>query len=250
MDKFTRIVENPDTGSQVLFIDSRYYQKNDKWFPGISTILDVVSKGKEYDKWLKSVGMNADYISRQAMDSGSKIHSAIEQLLKGEEVIFGTMENGAFYSRDEWVKISKFMDFYTEFKPETIAIEKVLVSEKLGFGSQIDYVCKLNGKIIIVDHKSGGIYDSALLQLGAYVKLWEEFYPKMKIDGAAVLHLDSTHRGRDSKGKEIQGRGWKLQFIEELDKQWDDFTHVLAIWKRKNPDYKPFNSEYPASYKL
>jgi len=62
--------------------------------------------------------------------------------------------------------------------------------------------------------------------------------------------LDSTHRGRDAKGKSIQGVGWKLVEIDEIDKHWEDFKHIHAIWKRKNPDYKPFNLTYPASYSL
>jgi hypothetical protein len=249
MDAFTNIVDT-EHGTQVQFIDSRYYKLNDKWFPGISTILDVVSKGKEYDKWLMANGFNAKTLAREAMEQGSKVHGAIEQLLKGNEVLFGTMDAGAFYTRNEWVMVNKFMDFYTGFNPKTIAVEKVLVSEKLGFGSQLDYICELNGKRIIIDHKSGNLYDSALMQLSAYVKLWNESFPSMKVEGAAVLHLESTHRGRDKSGKEIQGKGWKLVPIEDLDKHYEDFTHVQKIWERKNPDYAPFNAIYPASLKI
>ena len=249
MDKFMNIVES-DTGKQVKWIDSRYYEKNGKYFPGISTILNVVSKGSQYETWLKSNGFNADYLAREAMNRGSKVHEGIQLLLEGQELIFGTIEKGAFYSRDEWRLINKFVDFYITFKPETVAIEKVLVSEKLGFGSQLDYVCLIGGVRWLIDHKTGNLYDSAKMQVSAYKQLWNEYYPEQPINKVGVMHLESTHRGRDSKGKEMQGIGWKLVEVEETDKHYEDFTHVLAMWNRQNPNYKPFNEEYPAQIKL
>lgn len=243
--------EETDTGKQVKFIDSRYYTKDNKtWYPGITTILNVLSKGKQYEDWLKSNGFNADYIARQAMEQGSQVHELIQRLLLGEEVIFGTIEQGAFYTRDVWAMVSKFIDFYTEFKPKTIAIEKVLVSDVLRFGSQLDYVCLLNGERWVIDHKTGSLYETAYLQIASYVQLWNEYFPKEPIQKAGILHLGSSHKGRDKSGKEIQGYGWKLIEVADIEKQWQDFLHVQALWERSNPDYKPFNVIYPSSYKL
>lgn len=239
------------TGEQVKFIDSRYYTRdNEHWYPGITTILSVLSKGKQYENWLKANGFNADLIAEKAMHEGSRIHEAVQMLLEGQEIRFGTMETGAYYSRTEWVKISRFMDFYTTFKPQTIAVEKVLVSDILRFGSQLDYVCMLDGKRWIIDHKSGSVYDTASIQLASYVKLWNEYFPKEPIECAGILHLDAMTRGRDKSGKAIQGEGWKLIPVEDLDKNWEDFLHLQAIWERQNPNYKPFLVEYPVTYKL
>lgn len=38
--------------------------------------------------------------------------------------------------------------------------------------------------------------------------------------------------------------------MEDLDKNWEDFLHLQAIWERQNPNYKPFLVEYPVTYKL
>jgi hypothetical protein len=249
MDNFTNIIKT-DTGEQVHFIDSRYYTKDHiNWYPGVTAILGVKSKGKQYENWLKSNGFNADYLAKTAMEQGSRVHQAIQNLLIGEEVKFGTMEQ-VYYSREEWVMISRFIDFYTEFKPETIAVEAVLVSDKLQFGTQLDYVCKLNGELYYLDHKTGSLYDSASMQIAASIKLWNEYYPETPITKGGVLHLDSAHRGRDKTGKKIQGQGWQLVEIDNIEGNWQDFEHLHAIWKRDNPDYKPFNVSYPASYKL
>lgn len=243
--------ELDSTGEQVHFIDTRYYTRDQvHWYAGVTTILAVMSKGKQYENWLKANGFNADLISQKAMEQGSRIHEAIQMLLEGQEIKFGTMETGAYYSREEWTIISRFIDFYTAFKPQTVAIEKVLVSDILKYGSQLDYVCILNGERWIIDHKTGSVYDTASMQVASYVKLWNEYFPKEPIDHAGILHLDSMHKGRDRNGKEIQGEGWKLIEVKDIDKHFEDFKHLQAIWERQNPDYKPFLLKFPAAYKL
>jgi hypothetical protein len=244
--------ENHDEhGKLVKFVDSRFYmlpEKPDTYFPGVTTILNVIDKGDQYKHWLQSNGFNADVLARQAMDQGSHVHEAIQDFLNGKEIRWAT-EEVKFYTRHEWEMISRFIDFYTAFKPQTVVVERVLVSEKLGYGTQLDYVCKLNGELIYIDHKTGSVYDSANMQIAASIKLWNECLPD-KITKGAVLHLESAHRGRDSKGKSIQGKGWKLIEIENLEKEWEDFQHVQAIWKRKNPVIKPFNKVYPDRYSI
>ena len=249
MDNFINIIDT-DTGRQVNFLDSRYYTKDEKqWYPGVTNILSVVSKGKQYENWLKSNGFNADILAERAMTQGSHVHEAIETLLKGGEVIFGNYER-MNYTRNEWIMISRFIDFYTEFKPQTVAVEQVLVSDKLQFGTQLDYVCKLGDELIYIDHKTGSLYDSASMQIAASIQLWNEYFPQNPITKGAVLHLDSAHRGRDRQGKKIQGEGWILTEIEDIEKNWKDFQSIHQIWKRQNADYKPFNQTYPASYSL
>jgi hypothetical protein len=251
MNEFINITDT-DTGKQVNFIDSRYYTKDSvRWFPGITNILNTIDKGDQYKKWLQSNGFNSDVLAREAMDQGSHVHRAIQDLLNGKVVTFADVETEKLhYTRNEWIMISRFMDFYENFHPETIAVEKVLVSDILQFGTQLDYVCKLNGELIYIDHKTGSLYDSASMQIAASIQLWNEYTPKRMITRGAVLHLDSTHRGRDKSGKSIQGQGWILKYIDDIDKHWGDFKHIQAIWQRHNEDYKPFNLSYPATYKL
>lgn len=118
MDNFINIVQT-SAGEQVHFIDSRYYTKDhEKWYPGVTAILGVMGKGKAYEMWLKSNGFNADILAERAMSQGSRVHQAIQDLLEGKEVKFGTI-GAPLFSRNEWVMISRFIDFYTEFKPKT-----------------------------------------------------------------------------------------------------------------------------------
>lgn len=246
-NNFINLIET-ESGEQVQFIDARYYTKdNIKYFPGISEILNVLSKGRQYEMWLKSNGFNADVLARDAMKQGSNVHAAIQMFLMGMELSFGELGKPN-YTRNEWIMINRFMDFYENFHPKTIAVEKVVVSEILKFGSQLDYVCELNGETWLIDHKTGNLYDTALMQVSAYTHLWNEYFPIQKIQRVGILHLDSTHRGRDKAGKSIQGQGWKLVEVENIEGHWEDFKHVQALWLRQNPSYAPFNLTYPAKF--
>jgi hypothetical protein len=243
--------ENHDPEHQrITFPDARFYTKdNVNWLPGVTTILNVIDKGDQYRKWLQSNGFNADTLSREAMEQGSHVHEGIQDFLKGKEIRWANDDGKKFYTKKEWQLISRFIDFFSGFSPKSLAVERILVSEKLGYGSQLDYVCEISGEVWLIDHKTGSLYDSAYMQLAALRELWNEFNDR-KIDKCGVMHLESAHRGRDSKGKSIQGKGWKLVECENTDRDFEDFLHVQAIWKRKNPNFQPFTQTYPDRYSI
>jgi len=246
-------IEIDDVGKQCKFIDGRFYlSPSGRWLPGYTEVMSVISKGSHYERFLMSNGFNAQIIAREAMEQGSKVHHAIEQFLKDNPVEIKEREDGTYnYTEEEWKRISKFMDFYAEFQPEVIGVESVMASDNLGYGSQLDLICRMpifDNQLIYIDHKTGGLYDTVDMQLAASAMLWNSTYPDLPIQMVAVLHLDAQTRGRDKKGKNIQGKGWKLEIYEDYAKSFNDFQHVFAIWKRKNPDFKPMNVTLPASY--
>jgi hypothetical protein len=243
MEQFTN---HDPIGKRVTFIDSRFYTRDDEhYYPGVTTVLNSLAKGKQYEQWLKSNGFNSDVLMRDAMEQGSIVHEAVQDFLLGKELQWCNEDGKVNYSKKSWNMIFRFVDFYTEFKPETIAVEMIIVSDKLQIGSQLDYVCKINGERWLIDHKTGSLYDTANIQLAALKQLWDEYYPKEKIDRCGIMHLDSTHRGRDAKGKKMQGIGWSLVEVEDVSERWQHFQHVHAIWKMQNPNFKPANYSMP-----
>lgn|SRR5512133_737536 len=249
MDKWTSY---DPVGKQIQFLDGRFYTKdNVSYYPGITTILGALDKGPQYKKWLQTNGINADWLAREAMDRGSRVHEAIQRFLLGEEVRWGTDDNQPIYHKDEWEMLAKFIDFYHGFKPKVIAVEIVIVSDTLQFGSQLDLICEIPGRdgLWYIDHKSGSLYDSAEMQLAAGAILWNECFPENPIKNTALLHLEAATRGRDKTGKQMQGRGWALKEIGEIEENWIDFAHVHAVWKRKNPNFRPMILTFPDRYK-
>ena len=57
------------------------------------------------------------------MDQGSHVHKAIQDLLNDKVITFADIDTERLnYTRKEWVMISRFMDFYLNFNPVTVAV--------------------------------------------------------------------------------------------------------------------------------
>ncbi len=234
---------------QINFADERFYTKdNATFYPSVTSVLSHYPKGYGFEDWLKSVGYNSEIILQRAGEQGSKIHDAIDSFLKGNEILW----TGDNYSEDEWKMITKFMEFWNTNEPEIIANEQNLVSDRYRLGGTIDLVCKLKGKIYLIDYKSSNaLYKTHELQIATYAMLWNEV-SDAQIEATGILWLKAAARGADKKGDKIQGAGWQLKddFGRHYSEAFKIFEHLRAIWDEENPDAKPKNLVYPDRYKM
>lgn len=248
-----KVIHNKDN-KQITFLDERFYfdDKTGTYHPSATTVLNAYPKGFGYIQWLKDLGSNADEVMKRAGDQGSRIHDAIESFFLGTELkwIEDEKEN---YTLDEWLMLLKFHEFYTTYKPKQIVVEESLVSPKLGFGGTLDLVCTMPAfpnEVWYIDWKSGGaIYKTNKIQCAAYQALWNET-KKKKITRVACLHLRSATRGPDKSGKKIQGKGWKLDEVENPEHDYKLFRHTQVLWREENPNPKPKNMVYPDRIKM
>ena len=241
-------IVHDDVLEQITFLDERFYfdKKTETYHPSATTVLEVYPKGYGFTQWLKDLGSNADEVVKRAQEQGTNVHNAIESFLNGEELKWceGEKEN---YTLDEWMMILRFYEFYQTYNPEVIAVEESLVSPELGFGGTLDLVCTLPAfpnDVWYLDWKSGGaIYKSNKIQGAAYWKLWNSL-KKQKITRVGCFHLRALTRGPDKTGKKIQGKGWKVDEVEDLEHEYRLFEHAQVIWKEENPNPKPKNIVY------
>lgn len=245
--RFTKLDSNL---KQITLLDQRYYQYNDEYFPSVSHILSCYPKGKYFEDWLKSYGLNADAIAEKAAFEGTQVHNAIEQLLLGKEIKWIDSKGHANYSLDVWKMILKFIDFYNTFQPEIISSEKQIYSVEHKYAGTTDLVLKIKDKIYLMDIKtSNSLHYTYDLQLAAYKVAWEEREP-IKIDEVGILWLKASTRGYDKKGEKIQGEGWQFKQLENIDESFKIFKHVQAIYLVENPECKPYSKIYPTSVKI
>jgi hypothetical protein len=252
-----KIIHNNDI-EQITFLDERFYldEKTQTYFPSVNTILDVYPKGWGFQQWLKEMGSNADEVLRKAGEQGTNIHDMIQRFLNGEEIKWieteptasGVIMGRDNYSIEEWLMFLKFVEFYKTYKPETIAVELSMVDAELGFGGTLDYICKIPmfpNDIWMIDWKSGGsIYKSNKIQQSAYQKIWNK-QRKEQITRLGLAHLKANTRGSDKTEKVMQGKGWKIDEIENPEHLYKLFEYSQAIWKEENPNPKPKNMVYP-----
>jgi hypothetical protein len=118
----------------------------------------------------------------KAADAGTYIHNYIESFVLGENPARPVNES---LNR----VIDDFMEWWNKTNIEVIAPEQVFCSPTLGLAGTADLVCKVDGKLTIMDWKTGsGIYPEMFLQLAAYALMWEEEHPDQPIEQLYVVN--------------------------------------------------------------
>lgn len=193
-----------------------------------TTILNKVTPLPSYlEKWRAEYGLKkADEIASQSAKYGTLLHICIADFLKNRKFDLLTLdariytyirENFITFDTHKWEEklkqdLTAFAKFTRDYDVEPLAVEIVLISERLKYGGAIDLVCKMrigtgeNGKILksdikvdkggqivadktrvitaVIDFKSGrhGFSDSNAAQVHMYRNLWMEYYPHIPID--------------------------------------------------------------------
>jgi len=243
-----RIIEYSNDNKQINILDTRYYRRNNKYYPSVSSILNYFPKGKYFEDFIKSNGFNSDIIAQKAAYEGTQVHKAVEKFLDGEEIIWVDQDGVAQYNLDVWKMILKFTQFWKEYKPELIASEYHLFSDEYMFAGTTDLVVKMGEKYKMIDIKtSNSLHTSQKLQLAAYAQAWNETHD-VHIEEIDILWLKAATRG-PAKDK-IQGSGWQLKSAGDINSNFEMFKKIYDIYKIENPDDEPVFLSLPLSVKL
>lgn len=236
---------------QINFLDNRVYERKEgEYYPSVTTILQYFPKDKFFETWMKDVGHNADLIMRRAGDEGTQVHQAVEELLRGNEVDWMDDYGNARYSLTVWEMIIKFTNFFKEYNPNVIAMEKFVFSDEYKYAGTVDLVCEIENETWLIDLKtSNSLHKSYDLQVAAYVQAWQEIL-KTNIDRAGILWLKSAKRGASRQKGKIQGEGWELKEIENLKEEFESFQIVRKLYTLCNPSIEPIYKKYPTILKL
>jgi genome maintenance exonuclease 1 len=247
--KIKRIVEYSPGDKQINVLDSRFYKRDDKYYPSVTSILNYFPKNQFFHGWLKDVGHNADIIAFKAAGEGTQTHNAIESFLNGDEINWIDEYGNAKYSLEVWKMILKFADFWNTHKPELIAAEYHVFSDNHEFAGTADLICKINDKMWLLDIKtSNSLHTSYGLQLSAYAMAWSETH-NTPIEETGVLWLKASTRTAGKEGK-IQGKGWELRSYGNIASNFQMFKNIYEIYKLENPDFKPHTEMLPISIKI
>jgi hypothetical protein len=248
--KIKRIVQYSEDNKQINVLDQRFYRRNELYYPSVSSILNYFPKNQFFHSWLKDVGHNSDIIASKAAGEGTQVHNAVEAFLNGEEIKWLDAFGNAMYSLDVWKMILKFADFWNKHKPELIATEYHLFSDVYKYAGTADIICRINKKLWLLDIKtSNSLHTSYDLQLAAYAKAWSETHNE-PIEETGILWLKASTRGEDKKGEKIQGAGWQLKVVSDIERNFEMFTKIQDIFHLENPDAKPVTETLPTTVKI
>ena len=236
---------------QLTLPDERWYVRGivdelnnkleNEFVPSVSWISGFYPKGIAFYKWLADKGWNeAEALKSSAGNKGSKIHQAIEDLLKGKEVKMDekflnkeTLQEEEL-TVDEYEAIMSFVDWYNETNPEIVGTEQVVFNDEYGYAGTVDLICRIGDQLYIIDFKTGqSIWPEYELQISAYkhaVNLSED----IKL---AILQVGYR------KNK-------KLFKFTEIEDKFDLFLSAKNIWQNECANIKPKQKDYPTSLKV
>jgi hypothetical protein len=247
--KIKRIVEYSADNKQINVLDQRFYRRNGEYYPSVSSILNYFPKNQFFHSWLKDVGHNSDIIASRAAAEGTQVHNAVEAFINGQEIKWLDDYGTAMYSLDVWKMILKFAEFWNTHKPELVAAEYHIFSDNHKYAGTADLIVKLRGKMWLLDVKtSNSLHTSYDLQLASYAKAWNETHNEL-IQETGILWLKASTRS-DGKGDTIQGKGWQLKSISDIDHNFEMFLKIYDIYNLENPNAKPVTETLPTSIKL
>ena len=259
MKKLIKEVDKERGIVQITTFDERWYAKSAQnketglpyylFVPSVTWIAGFYPKGIAFYKWLADKGWDeSEAIKQAAGDKGSKVHLALEDLLAGEEVKIdsqymnkstGLLEE---LKPEEYEALLSFAEWFKETKPEIISSEIVLFSEKHGYAGTVDFICRIDGKLYIVDFKTGqNIWPEYELQVSAY----KEALKETKIDaikegeevGLAILRV----------GYRRNKHAYKFTEVED---KFDLFLAAKKIWANETAGQAPSQKDYPMALSL
>lgn len=247
--KIKRIVEYSIGNKQINVLDSRFYKRNDEYYPSVTSILNYFPKNQFFHSWLKDVGHNSDIIVSKAASEGTQVHNAVDAFLQGEEINWLDEYGRAEYSLDVWKIILKFANFWNTYKPELVVGEYHLFSDQYKYAGTADLIVRFQNKLWLLDIKtSNSLHTSYDLQLTAYANAWNETHNE-PIEETGILWLKANTRGEGKKDK-IQGRGWELKPVNDIETNFKMFQNIHEIYKLENPVLKPVTESLPVSVKI
>ena len=247
--KIKRIVEYAEGDKQVNVLDSRFYRREGNYYPSVTSILNYFPKNQFFHAWLKDVGHNSEIIANKAAGEGTQVHQAVDAFLNGQEITWIDEYGNAKYNLDVWRMILKFADFWNTHKPELIATEYHLFSDEHKYAGTADLVVRMFDNIWLLDLKtSNSLHTSYDLQLAAYATAWNETHDE-KVTHTGILWVKANTRS-EGKGDKIQGKGWELKFVNDIEKNFKMFKNIYEIYTLENPNFKPVTETLPTSVKI
>jgi hypothetical protein len=248
-EQIKRTIEYSSDNKQINILDQRFYKRNGKYYPSVSSILQFYPKGKYFEDWLKSNGHNSNTIVYKAANEGTQVHNTIEDFLGGHEITWIDQYGNAKYQLDVWKMILRFANFWNRLKPELIAKEYHLFSDQYEYAGTADLIIRINGELWLLDIKtSNSLHTSYDLQLAAYAQAWNETHTEpITRTGIIWLKAKTYKEGKDGQ---MQGKGWQIKIVDEIEKNFTMFTKIQDIYKLENPNASPYTEMLPISVKL
>jgi len=197
---------------------TRYRLVDGTIVPGVTTITGLLNK-PALVPWANKMGLQgidtSKYVEEMAQ-IGTLAHNMILCHYKNTEPDLSDYTPNQIELAENC--LLSYWSWEKQHTIEPIIVEEPIVSELMRYGGMPDCYCKLNGKPVLLDFKTGkAIYPEYFYQVSAYANLLiERDYPISEI---RILRI-----GRD------EDEGFEEHGIQYWGKHFEIFEHLLAIY--------------------
>lgn len=241
-----------------------------KWYPRVTSILEVIAKPELYRYYAQKRDYNsAREDLERAAEWGKIVHDLIEEILKGRKPYVPLSVRPSITAFEEWLQKHKVRIFDTERH-----FERLIHHPEYLYAGHLDVFLEIDGVPGILDIKtSGGIWQEYHLQTAAYLEAFN-LISEIPAETRWILRIDQIRTcklcGKRMRDKEVKNlwagslvledscsHEWSppepdIEFIE-LPYQKSDFEMFLAarkLWEWKNMDLLLQIPEYPGPLKI
>jgi hypothetical protein len=196
----------------------KYYSRDGELLVGTTTVLGILDK-PALVRWANKLGLegidSTKYKDKMA-DIGTITHLRILSHLSHIEPDLSEYSQADIATSDNCML--SYYEWEKNHKIEPILIEKPLASERYLYGGTPDFIGLVDGRLEIIDYKTGGIFNSAYYQVAAYRQMAHE-------NGLQVEHARILKIGRDNN------EGFEERLITQFKDEFELFLHCLSIYQ-------------------
>ena len=199
------------------------------WKPSVTTMENIISKGIMFERWIANFGgydKVCDYVGKKA-DDGTLVHEYIEDLLNKGKVDLPK-------DTEEHIKkyMQSFIEWYNEADIIPVELELQLYHKDVPFSGTADLVGYLDGKLVMIDWKTGYEYPTNhQIQLCCYKELFDQIFPKDPIKHIYGLYVKSGWRKKPTY--KLREYKYDNKISEALDYLWN-FNNQASKTKIKS----------------
>ena len=190
-----------------------YYDTEGNRYHSVTNVVGSIDE-KGLEEWRNAVGEDvANYVSRRAMNLGTKLHTMVETYLYNKK---NTEKN--IFAKAHFDNIKPLLQPIANIR----GLEEKMCSKNLGLAGTADCIAEYNGELSIIDFKTSSKKKQEdwilkyFLQTTAYAIMWEEITGD-KVDQIVVLIT-----GEDGSREEYIRN--KQDYIEELHRVIERFN--------------------------
>jgi hypothetical protein len=191
-------------------------------WPSVTTVLSVIAKQGLYRWYAKHGWDECERIKTEAGAIGTRVHDAIERLLKGETVEESGRVHSMLLTFEKW-------RYSANYQP--LELERKVESKLHKFHGTLDSIGTMNDtdELVLTDWKSSSQIDTTYaLQLAAYAWAYEEETGKTITTGQ-IVRLDKKP---DAKPQ------IEVKRFDNLPSYFPVFLSCLNLWNFLHPNKK------------